>query len=167
MPPPAAAGRAAGSRRRCHLPQQQPRAQPGGHARQRPGVLDRDGSASDGVDAQPRRVRGEHLEVLLGGEALGLPGLGGEVERDAAQRRGGHQRRGEVGDQQVRQDAGEPGPGAEHHPVGLQHRLDGLRARRRLGRDEPDAGHLPRRGGHRDLAADGGDGVGVGRGRAR
>ena len=101
-------------------------------------------------------VRGEHLEVLLGREAGGLPRLRGEVERDehagAASSRRASRR---LGHQQVRQHAGEPRPGPEDDPVGGVDRLHappGTPAGRpaRAGRRRRGPG----RGRDRDLAAD-------------
>ncbi len=104
----------------------------------------------DDVQAQRRGVHGEHLEVGLGAEPVGLAGLRREVERDQAAGAGLLQRLAQVGDEQVGEHAGEPGAGSEHHPVGLAHRCDGLRAGDRLLGAQRDGA---------DLAGGGGDGV--------
>ena len=61
----------------------------------------------------------------------------------------------QLGDEQVRDDRGEPRPGPEHHPVGLADRVDGLGARHRVGRLEGDGLDRAAAGGHLDLAAHG------------
>ncbi len=110
------------------------------------------------VDREVGGVLAQHLQVLLRGEAIGLPRLRRQVQRDQPPGGGGVQRLGELGHLQVRQHAGEPRPRAEHDPVGAPHRLDRLRAGGRVGGHQGDrldvarrdrAGHLPPDDGHR------------------
>ncbi len=88
---------------------------------------------------------GEDLEVPLGREAVGLAGLGLEVERDQIRRAGVvAERRAQLGDEQVRDHAGEPR--ARDRAPPSRRRLDrghGLGAGGRVVRLEV---HLARRG---------------------
>ena len=84
-------------------------------------------------------VVGQHLEVRLRGEALGLAVLGLHVEHDELPGAAALESLAELGDQEVRDDAGEPRPRSEHHPVGLLDRLHRLRTGRRLRGLEGDA----------------------------
>ena len=60
----------------------------------------------------------------------------------------------QLGHQQVRQHAGEPGARAEEEHVGGAHRGQRLRAGRRRVRAQPDPAHPARGGRHGHLAAD-------------
>ena len=55
----------------------------------------------------------------------------------------------------MRHDRGEPGAGPEHHPVGVQDGVDGLRDGRRVVRDQVHGLHLAARQRHGRLSADG------------
>ena len=108
-------------------------------------------SASTTSTSQVGRVLPQRLQVLLGGEAVGLAGLRRQVQRDqppgAAAACSASASSGTIrcGSTLVNQD-----PGPEHQPVGLQHRLARPRAGGRVRRDQRDRLHPARgeRAGH-------------------
>ena len=84
------------------------------------------------VDRQIWCVVRQDLQVGVRREALGLTGLRRQIQRYQPPRSSAYQRRGQLRDQQVRQHAGKPRTGPEHHPVRCPDRLHGLRARGRV-----------------------------------
>lgn len=91
---------------------------------------------------------------------LGFTGLWCEIQRQHLAGLRGDQCVEQFRHQQVRDHGGEPGARTEHHPVGVEDRLDGFRDGRRVGRDDVHGLHLAR--GERDggLAPHGDDRVG-------
>ena len=110
---------------------------------------------------QRRCVVGQHLQVRLGGEARGLPRLRLEVEYDELAGSAGLQGDPELGHQQVRDHAGEPGARAEDDPVGRLDRLQRLRAGGRVDGVQGDVAHPAAGGCHLHLAADRGRSPGL------
>ena len=108
------------------------------------------------VEAQgPARARAAPRGSSPGRSPSVSPGCGRRLSTSSRRARGGADRRGEVGDQQVREHAGEPRARAEHDPVGRHDRRHGLGAgRRRLGQQRHAADPAGRRG-DGDLAAHG------------
>ncbi len=108
------------------------RTQPRGRRAQGPLVPDRARVDQHVVDPQAGRVLGQHVEVVLGGEAVGLALLGREVEHHQPAARGVLQRRPQLGHEQVRDHAGEPRARARSPPSRPRRSLQGLRAGGRL-----------------------------------
>lgn len=112
------------------------------------------GVDDDVVHGESRSVLGQHVQMTLDGEPGGLPRLGHQVEHQGAPRGRRPQRRRQLGHQHVRDHAGEPRAGAQHHQVGGHDGVDGLPGGRGVVRQQPHPAHLARGGRDRHLAAD-------------
>ena len=88
------------------------------------------------VHRQVRRMVGQHLQVRVRGEPLRLSRLRRQVQRDQPAAPGWRAAPGQLGHQQVRQHAGEPGARPEHHPVRRPDRLHCLGAGGRVRGDQ-------------------------------
>jgi hypothetical protein len=96
----------------------------------------------------------QRLEVLSHAEAVRLAALGGDVADVDLDRVGSHQGTRDAFNHQVWQHAGVKTAGSDHHHVGLQNRLDGLRVGWRVRRLEVNSSNCSRTLGDVRLALD-------------
>ncbi|GAA3238859.1 hypothetical protein GCM10020256_59520 [Streptomyces thermocoprophilus] len=94
------------------------------------------------VQGEFRGVSPQNLQMTLRGEAFGFSGLRGEVQREHPAGLGLLEGVQQLRHEQMRDDRGEPGAGAQHHPVGVEDRLDRLGDGGRVGRHEMHGLHL-------------------------
>ncbi len=97
-------------------------------------------------------MRRQHVEMGFRREVRRLARLRREVDQHKFARGRRHQSAGEFGNQQVRNDTGEPRAGTEHDPVGIRHGGDRLGARRRPVGHERDTHDAAGSGRDLDLA---------------
>ena len=102
----------------------------------------------------PGACCGKHVDMPFGGELRRLPWFGNQVEHQRPPRRCRLQRRHQLRDQHMRDDAGEPRPRSEHHQVGGHDRVHRLTGGGRIAWQQPDPAHLAHGGRDRHLAAD-------------
>ena len=136
---------------RRHRGQYEPTASGHHRGHQTMDVHDRRRIGEHDIRHQRRSVPGQHLQVRLGREALGLARLRGQVQRDEPAGRGRLQRLQQLRHQQVRQHAGEPRAGTQHHPVGLVDGLHRFAAGRRVVRLQVQRDHRSGGAGDRHL----------------
>ena len=71
------------------------------------------------VQAQLRRVLGQGAQMVGGSITLGLTAMELEIEGEQPAGLGAHERLPQIRHEHVRQHRGKPGPGPEHHPIGI------------------------------------------------